>query len=315
MSLSHESPMPVAQEPTPDEQYLVAASAAERYDRLSPSRLPRFIAIGLAGAIALGGCSGDKPEGASREGQAAPAASTPFEGPTLEPTDAAEPEATASNSKDADEDEQANLRSAIVQTGLKYVWGVDDSGRRKTGFKNNYKQKARDYTGMSDAELAEPNNVMPETDCGLYVSMVMRESGADPEYPLRETNIQQAYLRANSKPDDANRKYDKLDVSKVEELRAGDIAMYSRTIEKFYDDDGKHVPAKDKKRGHTYLVIKSAGADGVYDNSEGEVNGSDDNPAASASWKDHSPQAVDISLTYNDRGPQPFDFYRLRQTL
>jgi hypothetical protein len=300
MSQSHEY-LPVAADADVAEQQYVPAQAEQQY----PARLPRFIAVGLAGAIALGGCSSEKAEPTTPDTQPAPVASASrFQGPVVTPE--------AQSSDALAEPEKGDRRSAIVQTALKYVWGVDDSGRRKTGFKNDYKQKARDFTGMSDAELNEPNNVMPETDCGLYVSMVMRESGADPEYPLRETNIQQSYLRKNSNPEDPNRKYDRVRVDSVDDLLAGDIAMYSRTIEKFYDQDGKHVPAKDKKRGHTYLIIKSAGSDGAYDNDNGRVNGSDDNPAASASWKDHSPQAVDITLKYQDQGAQPFDFYRPR---
>ena len=270
------------------------------------------VVLGLAGSLALGACSSEQSPAETAPNAAPSAATSAYENPASpDATPPVEPEPTQTADASA-ERTPAQQRKAIVRTALKYVWGLDDDGNRKTGYKNDYKQKARAYTGMSDAELAEPNNVRPETDCGLYVSMVMRESGADPHYPKRETNIQQEYLREHSDPDDPDRLYDRLKVDSVSDLQAGDIAMYSRTIEKYYDANGTHVPAKDKKRGHTYLVLKSAGADGTYDNAAGEVNGSDDNPAASASWKDYSPKAVDIYLTYNDRGQQPFTFYRLR---
>jgi hypothetical protein len=74
-------------------------------------------------------------------------------------------------------------------------------------------------------------------DCGVFVSTVMRSSGADPDYPPIGTSVQEEYVRSN--PD----KYDVVDkVNSTSELQPGDILIVNQGAGQGSD-------------GHTYIFV------------------------------------------------------------
>jgi hypothetical protein len=93
------------------------------------------------------------------------------------------------------------------------------------------------------------------TDCGVFVSTVMRSSGADPNFPLRGTGMMQSYLRGSEK-------YETFSPSSVGDLQSGDILflnghIFIYTGERHSGTDGSSQGASLSTRppsGHiTYL--------------------------------------------------------------
>lgn len=76
-------------------------------------------------------------------------------------------------------------------------------------------------------------------DCGMFVSTVMKASGADPDYPISGTSNQEAYVRAHPE------KYDVVDsVASTADLLPGDILIVNQ---------GAGAGAA----GHTYIFVGS----------------------------------------------------------
>lgn len=61
------------------------------------------------------------------------------------------------------------------------------------------------------------------TDCGVFVSTVMRSSGADESFPIRGTAVMQSYLRGSDK-------YETFHPSSVGDLQSGDILFLNGHI-------------------------------------------------------------------------------------
>lgn len=80
------------------------------------------------------------------------------------------------------------------------------------------------------------------SDCGRFVATVMRMSGADPEYPIVSTGVQDNYLRTSGK-------YDVFNNIAMSDLRPGDIFIGA---------------------GHTYLYV---GQWGKYNSASGSLGG------------------------------------------
>lgn len=97
------------------------------------------------------------------------------------------------------------------------------------------------------------------TDCGVFVSTVMRSSGVDPEYPLRGTSTQLPYVLSSSK-------YKTFTAQSESELQPGDIMI---------------------RDGHTYIYVGSYTA--PEDNKEYKAVG--------ASWYTRPPSGHDLYLS------------------
>lgn len=102
------------------------------------------------------------------------------------------------------------------------------------------------------------------TDCGKYVSTVMRASGADPDYPPAGTSIQRDYVMNSSK-------YTIINTKSPSDLQPGDILVYSGS--------GSY--------GHTMIYIGDQG---------------DGNVAVEASLGDHPPRYANIGRVQTQLG-------------
>ncbi len=97
------------------------------------------------------------------------------------------------------------------------------------------------------------------TDCGVFISTVMRSSGVDPEYPLRGTSVQLPYVRNSPK-------YHTFIASSESELQPGDILI---------------------RPGHTYMYV------GPYTAPED----GQEYKAVGASWYTRPPSGHSLYLT------------------
>jgi hypothetical protein len=130
----------------------------------------------------------------------------------------------------------------IVQTALNYAWDTTGHGPDEADAKPSYRSDMPKYNGSTDNQ--------PFSDCGVYISTVMIASGADPDYPKRDTRIQTTYLEAH--PD----KYQEIpNVTNTSQLVPGDILindqhtfMFVGKQPKGYDSVGaslhSHVPQR-----------------------------------------------------------------------
>lgn len=111
------------------------------------------------------------------------------------------------------------VQGNITQTALNLAWDTElgeARGVNKEDAKPEYQQAFQEFYldqkgGMNDD---------PYSDCGVFVGVVMRASGADPEYPLRLTSTQQNYMKDSGK-------YEIITNPSVDDLRPGDIVNYS----------------------------------------------------------------------------------------
>ena len=116
------------------------------------------------------------------------------------------------------------VSSNVVQTALNFSWPTDHGMTPK----QEYVDALRQYN---------PGNIGNGADCGIFVATVMRATGADPNYPLSGTSLQEAYVRAHPE------KYDVVDtVSSTADLQPGDILIVN---------SGNGQGAS----GHTYIFV------------------------------------------------------------
>lgn len=110
----------------------------------------------------------------------------------------------------------------IVQTALNLAWPTNKGMTPK----QEYLDALRKYNpGVNGA------------DCGVFISTVMKASGADPNYPVSGTNIQENYVRSHPE------KYDVVNsVSSTADLQPGDILIVNA---------GSGAGAD----GHTYIFV------------------------------------------------------------
>ena len=150
----------------------------------------------------------------------------------------------------------------------------------------------RKYAGRTAKSAARPTyqQAMPKvhggdpgndawTDCGVFVSTVMRFSGGDPKYALRGTSVQLSYVRKN--PD----KYEIYEnLSNTGQLKPGDIFIVAGT----------------GGSGHTFMHT------GDYKGDDGKKY-----DGYSASWGSRVPMA---NHTYFDDSRGHYTVARLKQT-
>lgn len=122
----------------------------------------------------------------------------------------------------------------IAAVAKSLAWPEDGHGPNK-----------EDATPAFQEALAKYNSTSGDrvwSDCGRFVATVMRMSGADPEYPMVSTGVQNTYLRTSGK-------YDVFDNIAMSDLRPGDIFI---------------------GLGHTYLFV---GTWGKYNSAGGSLGG------------------------------------------
>jgi|GEM_PF-3879988 len=144
----------------------------------------------------------------------------------------------------------------IVKTALSLAWpntkydGID----RKSAAKPSFQKVMPQVEGNATANSVDGRGRTAWSDCGVFVATVMRYSGADPKYDLRDTGTQLAYVRNNR---------DKFDIlpnlNNTSQLKPGDVFIID---------------------GHTFLYV------GKYKGDDGKTYDS-----ASASFGDHTPMA------------------------
>ncbi|HSW37391.1 MAG TPA: hypothetical protein VLG37_03430 [Candidatus Saccharimonadales bacterium] len=138
------------------------------------------------------------------------------------------------------------VAGSIVQTALNLAWNTRGHGPDEKDAKPSYQTAMPQYNGSTGDQ--------PFSDCGVFVATVMRATGADPNYPKRNTGVQLGYLRQHPE------KYTLLDnINSTSGLQPGDILIYA-----------------DLPTGHTYIYVG---------NQSGGYN------SVSASLHDHVPEA------------------------
>lgn len=103
-------------------------------------------------------------------------------------------------------------KNNIVSTAVSLAWPDFTNkarGINKTDATNAYQIAMSQYNGSKGND--------EWTDCGVFVSTVLRDSGADPNYPLRGTSIQMSYIENH--PD----LYQVIDAKSTAALQPGDI--------------------------------------------------------------------------------------------
>ncbi|ADB35864.1 Peptidase M23 [Kribbella flavida DSM 17836] len=98
----------------------------------------------------------------------------------------------------------------IVATAKMLAWDTPGHGKYKSDAKPEYQEAMPKWNGSTGTDEF--------SDCGVFVATVMRMSGADPDYPVRGTMIQEPYLRSSGK-------YDVFDNITEDELQPGDILI------------------------------------------------------------------------------------------
>ncbi len=146
----------------------------------------------------------------------------------------------------------------IVQTALLYAWPDKGHGKNKDDAKPEY-QAAK--------EACNPGGEY--SDCGRFVSTVMRASGKDPDYPPGSTGVQEKYVK------DHPEKYDIIpNVTSTAQLKPGDIFVAG--------------PQPKHASGHTYFYVGP----------QESLGGGD---AVSASLGGHVPQKSGTHYTNDGR--------------
>ncbi len=175
------------------------------------------------------------------------------------------PAATSSPAPSPDSDSSCAPTGSIeaaVQKALEYSWS---DGRKGLEMKPSYKEAV-------EAAQAKKEYVggyrYPGIDCGGFITLVMRNSGADPNYNPKKSNTigQKAYLKSSQK-------YENLgDLTDVSKLQPGDIAvndshtyMYVGSQPDFHGNsasaslDGYAPTANSAYFGFTWFRLKSGG--------------------------------------------------------
>jgi hypothetical protein len=189
------------------------------------------------------------------------------------------------------------VQGNIAQTAINLAWddvtfpeaGSEDSASCNTpdpasspsschhGFQQLNVGSPTTYTTQAYQDAVKKYNSSPDntsfTDCGVFVSTVMRSSGADPDYPASGTSAQLPYVTSSSK-------YTTFAPGQwtIADLQPGDILV-----------------ANTGGNGHTYIYVGKQ-ADGYS--------------VAEASQGNHSPE-ID-HLPYLNQGDENFTLARLK---
>ncbi|OYX41664.1 hypothetical protein B7Y94_04670 [Candidatus Saccharibacteria bacterium 32-49-12] len=114
----------------------------------------------------------------------------------------------------------------IAATAKNLAWPHRVSIERGEGARHGESAAKPEYVKAVEQFHTAINQAM-FTDCGVFVSTVMRSSGVDPDYPLRGTSVQLPYLRNSPK-------YKTFVAASESELLPGDILI---------------------RDGHTYIYV------------------------------------------------------------
>ncbi len=151
----------------------------------------------------------------------------------------------------------------ITSTAKNLAWLHKVSIKRGTSDRYGEDVAKPEYVKAVEEVHSSINQAM-FTDCGVFVSTVMRSSGVDPEYPLRGTSTQLPYVLSSSK-------YKTFTAQSESELQPGDIMI---------------------RDGHTYIYVGSYTA--PEDNKEYKAVG--------ASWYTRPPSGHDLYLSGEGNG-------------
>ncbi|WBQ05714.1 phage tail tip lysozyme [Kribbella sp. CA-293567] len=136
----------------------------------------------------------------------------------------------------------------IAAVAMSLAWPEGGHGKNKSDATPAFQAALPKYNSTNGYEVW--------SDCGRFVATVMRMSGADPEYPMVSTGVQDTYLRTSGK-------YDVFDEITIAQLQPGDIFIGTGHTYMFVGSYGKynsvagslgdHVP----EAGYAYNVGKS----------------------------------------------------------
>ena len=146
---------------------------------------------------------------------------------------------------------QGAVQGSITKTAMSaYTWPKPDCSQTAD---NETRSNCHDARAAYKTDIVNPGGLDALTDCGTFVSTVMRKSGVDANYPVVSTGTQITYLR------DHPEKYHITESPKsTKQLTSGDILIWS-----------------EGSSGHTMIYLGEAG--GAY-------------PRADASLHGHTPQ-------------------------
>ena len=111
------------------------------------------------------------------------------------------------------------VKGDLLKTAFNFAWDktVTEGKWTKADAKPSYVAAMAEHSNINN----DADATSPFSDCGRFVSNVMRASGIDPDYPLVHTDTQAAYVRG--KPD----KYQIIESPKMSDLKPGDIVIWS----------------------------------------------------------------------------------------
>jgi N-acetylmuramoyl-L-alanine amidase len=159
--------------------------------------------------------------------------------------------------------------SKAADKAIELAWPTPGHGKNKGDAKPIYV----DVSEKLDGRQSETDFY---SDCGVFVSTVMRSSGADTKYPDRGTYRQLPYLLKNSQG--PNAKYTQIKTKETGKLKPGDILIFSTYA---------------GGPGHVYMFTGKPG---------------DKYNSRSASFHDHVPEAT---KAYFEQGSHTFSIFRL----
>lgn len=108
----------------------------------------------------------------------------------------------------------------IVETAKNFALETPQQNHSSSNFENEAKPEFVSALKKYNSEALGIGHVA-YADCGIFVSTVMRASGADPEFPSAGTWNMMSYLKGSSK-------YTNLGTPNPSELQPGDLLLYSR---------------------------------------------------------------------------------------
>ncbi|MGP5015090.1 transglycosylase SLT domain-containing protein [Glutamicibacter ardleyensis] len=109
-------------------------------------------------------------------------------------------------------------KGTIVETSAKLAWDKYVEMPYTSSAYAYGKTKARPEFVEASSKLSKDWHTAYFTDCGVFVSTVMRTSGADPTFPKRSTTVMLDYVRKSAK-------YDTFYAKSEADLKPGDILV------------------------------------------------------------------------------------------
>ena len=111
------------------------------------------------------------------------------------------------------------VQGNIVQTAMNLAWETPQKSHSSSNFKAESKPEFVSAMAQYNPGPANYLGHYAYADCGVFVSTVMRASGADPEFPEAGTSTIMPYLKNSSK-------YTNLGTPDPSKLQPGDLLIY-----------------------------------------------------------------------------------------